>query len=99
MFASNGAADRAFHRTLSARPWAARADHRDPPGRRDDAGVVVRQWAVDRHRRGLDQTEAIRSTVFVQTRLRENVRQAKVCDPARRSRVNVLPGQCKNTLG
>lgn len=32
------------------------ADHRDPPGRRDDAGVVVRRWAVDRHRRGLDQT-------------------------------------------
>ncbi len=78
---------------LSTEPWAARANHRDPPGRGFDAGVVVRRWAVDRHRRAWTKQEGRRrSTMLCSNQAaRKRIAEAKV--PQSATRPAVL-GQC-----
>ncbi len=102
VFASNDAADRAFHRVVDRTVGCSgqtTAIHLD-----DGTTQVwsLRRWAVDRHRRGLDQTRGRhRSTMLCSNQAaRKRIAAGQgLSVRQRRPAVNVLAGAMQNTLG
>ncbi len=103
VFATNDAADRAFHRVVDRTRRMQRADHRDAPGQLHHPGVDVHRRSGDcpTDANWVKQEAGTDRRCFITTRKRENVLlQAKVCQSGNGGpAVNVLAGAMQNTLG
>ena len=103
VFATNDAADRAFHRVVDRTARLQRPDHRDAPGQpappRCGRSPAARPSATDAN--WVKQEAGTDRRCFTTTRKRENVLlQAKVCQSGNGGpAVNVLAGAMQNTLG
>ena len=103
VFATNDAADRAFHRVVDRTVGLQRPDDGDAPGqlhhRRCGRSPAARVSATDAD--WVKQEAGTDRRCFTTTRRRENVLlQAKVCQSGNGGpAVNVLAGAMQNTLG